>query len=183
MKAIWPPRRMFLYGLGRESTREYGERYAGVIYFDQGRILPGSTGEADNAVQCSNYRVIMTNDPALRCRFRNRLDYRRAEFAQLLPLFQSGRITDVYTEDHSGILRLQRIPNQKSDMNDIKQAPIRLALPGENQEWPEGDWSARDRIARRHLDYAIGLLYFLQNDQELPAADSREGKRVGPFQG
>ncbi|MBC8167126.1 MAG: FAD-dependent oxidoreductase, partial [Bryobacteraceae bacterium] len=27
------------YRLGRESTREYGERYAGVIYFEQGRIL------------------------------------------------------------------------------------------------------------------------------------------------
>jgi hypothetical protein len=165
--------------LGRESTRVYGERYAGVLYFDQGRILPGSTGEGDNSVQCSNYRVIMTDDPALRVAVPKPTTYRREEFTHLLPLFQSGRITNIYSEDHSGILRLQRLPNRKSDMNDIKQAPVRLALPGENQQWPEGDWGTRERIARRHLDYAMGLLYFLQNDAELPSAIREKAREWG----
>jgi hypothetical protein len=158
------------YRLGRESTRTYGERFAGVLYFDQGRILPGSTGEGDNSVQCSNYRVIMTDQPALRVPVSRPASYKREEFAHLLPYFTSGRIQNVYSEDHSGILRLQRIANGKSDMNDIKQAPIRLALAGENQEWPEGDWATRAKIAQRHLDYAMGLIYFLQNDPGVPAA-------------
>jgi len=51
------------YRIGRESTREYGERFAGVLFFDQGRILPGSTGEADSNEQCMNFRIIMTNRP------------------------------------------------------------------------------------------------------------------------
>lgn len=167
------------YRLGRESTRTYGERYAGVLYFDQGRILPGSTGEGDSSVQCSNYRMIMTNDPALRVPVPKPAAYRRDEFTHLLPLFQSGKIANIYSEDHSGILRLQRLPNGKSDMNDIKQAPVRLALPGENQEWPEGDWPTRDRIAQRHMDYAMGLLYFLQNDDGLPTAIREKAREWG----
>ncbi len=167
------------YLLGRESTREYGEHFAGVLYFDQGKILPGSTGEADDSVQCSNFRIIMTEDPALRVSVPRPATYSRDEFTHLLPYFTSGKITQVYSENTSGILRLQRIPNGKADMNDIKQAPIRLALPGENQAWPEGDWAIREKIAQRHLDYAMGLLYFLQNDPDVPSAIRDKAKAWG----
>lgn len=156
------------YRLGRESTSQYGEHFAGVLFFDGGQIMPGSTGEADDSVQCSNYRIVMTDDPKLRLEVQRPASYRRDEFTRLLPWLTSGKIKEVYSEDKSGILRLQRLPNRKSDMNDIKQAPIRLALPGENQKWPEGDWSTRQAIAQRHLDYDIGLLYFLRNDPEVP---------------
>ncbi len=156
------------YRTDRESTKEYGERLAGVIYFDQGRILSGSTGESDNRTQCYNFRVIMTNRPDNRVPVSRPATYRREEFAHLIPHFTSGRITEVYTESHAGIFRLQRLPNDKSDMNDIKQAPIRIALPGENDAWPEGDAATRRGIFNRHLDYALGLLYFLQNDSALP---------------
>lgn len=156
------------YRLGRESTREYGERFAGVIYFDQGKILPGSTGEADDSVQCANVRVIMTSDPRMRLPVPKPKGYKREDFAHLAPIFASGKIREVYSRDHSGILRLQRITNNKADMNDIKQAPVRLALPGEMQDWPKGDGETRRRIFERHRDYAMGLLYFLQNDAELP---------------
>jgi hypothetical protein len=167
------------YRLGRESTREYGERLAGVIYFDQGKILPGSTGDGDDSVQCANVRVIMTSNPKLRLDVPKPKGYQRAEFAHLAPLFASGRIREVYSEDHSGILRLQRITNYKADMNDIKQAPIRLALPGEMQEWPGGGAEERQRILERHRDYAMGLLYFLQNDSELPEAIRAKAKEWG----
>ncbi len=95
------------FRLGRESTREYGERYAEVIYFDGGRILPGSTGEGDDSVHCANVRVIMTNDPEQRLLVSRPADYRREEYVRLVPLFQSGQVKEVYSEDHSGILRLQ----------------------------------------------------------------------------
>lgn len=158
------------YRIGRESTREYGERFAGVLFFDQGRILPGSTGEADQNEQCANFRIIMTNRPANRVAVPRPPGYDRAEFARFLPMLQSGRIKEVYTTDHSGILRLTHIPNGKSDMNDIKQAPIRLSLPGENNGWSDGDEATRQRIYNRHVAHNIGLLYFLQNDPDVPPA-------------
>ncbi len=156
------------YRIGRESTREYGERFAGVLFFDQGRILPGSTGEADQNEQCANFRIIMTNRPSNRIAAPRPPGYDRAEFARFLPMLRSGRIKEVYTTDHSGILRLTHIPNGKSDMNDIKQAPIRLSLPGENNGWSDGDEATRQRIYDRHVAHNIGLLYFLQNDPEVP---------------
>lgn len=167
------------FRLGRESTREYGERYAGVIYFDGGRILPGSTGEGDDSVQCANVRVIMTNDPERRLMVSRPADYRREEYVHLVPLFQSGQVKEVYSEDHSGILRLQRIPNNKADMNDIKQAPVRLALPGEMQDWPAGGGAVREKILNRHRDYAMGLLYFLQNDAAVTAAIRTKAREWG----
>jgi hypothetical protein len=167
------------YRTGRESTREYGERFAGVLFFDQGRILPGSTGEADEHIQCYNFRVILTNRAENRIQVPRPARYQREEFTHLIPHFTSGRITEIYTESHAGIFRLQRLPNDKSDMNDIKQAPIRVALPGENNGWPEGDATARQRIHQRHLDYAIGLLYFLQNDSALPAPIREKAREWG----
>lgn len=167
------------FRLDRESTREYGERFAGVLFFDQGRILPGSTGVSDPHIQCYNFRVIMTNRPENRVLVPRPATYRREEFAQLIPHFTSGRITEVYTESHAGIFRLQRLPNDKSDMNDIKQAPIRIALPGENDAWPTGDAAVRQRIHQRHLDYALGLLYFLQNDEALPLSIRDKAREWG----
>ncbi len=102
------------YRTERESTREYGERFAGVIFFDQGRILPGSTGASDPGEQCANFRIIMTKRPANLLAVPKPANYSREEFAKLIPHFRSGRITEIFTEDHSGILRLTYIPNEKS---------------------------------------------------------------------
>ncbi len=167
------------YRLGREGREVYGEKYAGRLYFNQGKILEGSSGEGDDSEQCANYRVLMTEKPELRLPVPRPSEYRREEFTHLLPLFASGRIREIYTEDRSGILRLQRLPNGKSDMNDIKQAPVRLALPGENQGWSEGDEEERTRIAKRHENYAKGLLYFLQNDAEVPGEIRAKAKAWG----
>lgn len=158
------------FRLGREARAEHKEIHAGVIYFDQGRILPGSTGLGDDSVQCANVRVLLTKNPANRIAIPRPSTYRREDFVHLLPYFSSGRIREVYSEDHSGILRLQAITNDKADMNDIKAAPVRLALPGEMQGWPAGDAATRQRIYQRHLDYAMSLLWFLQNDEAVPAA-------------
>lgn len=53
-------------------------------------------------------------------------------------------------------------PNHKSHVN----SPI---LPGENHAYPDADWETRDRITKRHLDFGLGLMWFLQNDESIPA--------------
>lgn len=167
------------YRTDREATTEYGERFAGVLFFDQGRILPGSSGERDDNVQCMNFRITMTNRPENRVAVPRPQGYRREEFLFLLPHIANGRIREIYTEDHSGILRLQRLPNEKSDMNDIKQAVARLSLPGENNAWPNGDAAARQRIYDRHVAYDFGLLYFLANDEAVPESIRAKAREWG----
>lgn len=167
------------YRVGRESTREYGERLAGVLYFDGGKILPGSTGEGDSRVQCYNFRVPMTSRPELRVLIDKPANYRREAYTKLLPLFRSGQLPRVFTEKHDGVLRIQSIANGKADINDIKGTPVRFALPGENYDYPDGDEATRQRIIARHRDYTLGLFYFLQNDAEMPEGLRNEAREWG----
>lgn len=55
-------------------------------------------------------------------------------------------------------------------MNDTPHAPIRLSMPDINDAYPDGDRETRKRIFDQHMYYNIGLLYFLQNDPEVPEA-------------
>jgi hypothetical protein len=167
------------YRTDRESTAEYGERFAGIIYFDQGRILPGSTGDADPNIQCMNFRIIMTNRPEIRVPVSKPPGYNREEFTKIIPYYRSGQLKEIYTEDHSGIIRLTHITNGKADMNDIKQAVVRFSLPGENNAWPDGSWEDRQKIYDRHLAYDYGLLYFLANDPELPEETRAKAREWG----
>ena len=52
-------------------------------------------------------------------------------------------------------------PNDKLDANWCD-------LVGGSEGYAEGDWDTRQRIEARHRDYFLSLLYYLQNDPELP---------------
>ena len=167
------------YRVGRESTREYGERMAGVLYMHNGKILPGSTGEADHRVQCANFRITMTRDPVNRVEIAKPSNYDRSEYAHVLEHYRSGRLKKAFTDGFDGVLRARILPNNKADVNDIKGSPLRLSLPGEMDAWPDGSPSTRWKIAARHRDYALGLLYFLQTDPELPEAVRADARQWG----
>jgi hypothetical protein len=167
------------FRVGRESTREYGERLAGVIYFHDGRILPGSTGEGDERVQDYNFRIIMTRRLENRVMITKPADYRREDYVHHLKHFTSGRIKHIFTESADGVLRVQKIPNDKADINDIKQSPIRLSLPGENYDYPNGGPEVRAAIVEHHRRHNLGLIYFLQNDPEIPAGIRAEACEWG----
>lgn len=167
------------FRIGRESRREYGELFAGVVYLkrtEAGRVfLPGSTGEADKHVQCYNFRVCMTTRPENRLPIPRPADYRREEFLPLLDLIRQGEVKAVA----EGIVRFRGIPNEKADVNDVMGAPFSLRLMGESDGWPEGKPEARERIFNRHRSYTLGLFYFLQNDPDLPASIRDEARRWG----
>jgi len=167
------------YRVGRESSKQYGERFAGKLFVKNGVILPGSTGEGDKLVQCYNFRILMTMDPALRVPVTKPVDYRREEYAAAIPHFHGGMLKKAFTENHDGVLRIQNLPNGKADINDIKGTPLRLSLPGETNGWPEGSLAERQVIYDRHKSYALGLLWFLQNDEALPEAIRSEARQWG----
>lgn len=158
---------------GRESRSQYGEPHAGRIftraifvtetkdYFPTairteglnlrgfrattGAPLPGSTGEGDKAIQAYNFRVCWTRDPQNRMPVSKPARYERDHFLELRDRWGIGL----------------GIPNQKTTWN----APL---LVGGNFDYPNGDWATRHAIAERHKDLALGLLWFLQNDPEVP---------------
>jgi hypothetical protein len=159
------------YRCGREAREEYDEPHAGRVFCNiasgpapreavegrlnirpygshQGSLDPTSPFSADRAVQAYNYRFCVTNDPV------NRIplsapppDYNREE----------------YVHYNRKSIATNAGPNHKSHMN----SPI---LPGENHEYPEADWPTREKIIQRHLNFALGLMWFLQNDESVPLA-------------
>jgi 2-polyprenyl-6-methoxyphenol hydroxylase-like FAD-dependent oxidoreductase len=165
--------------VGREARDEYREPHAGKVFANidsgdsprdafegrlnirpyrakQGSIDPASPFSADRAVQAYNYRCCVSCDPANRILPDKPANYNREE----------------YVNYNRKSIATEGGPNHKSHMN----SPI---LPGENHDYPEGDWPTREKITRRHLEFALGLMYFLQNDPSVPEAQRQRFREWG----
>lgn len=169
------------YRVGREARAEFDEPHAGKIFVNilsgtpgsrdavegrlklrvydsaQGSIDPTSPQTADGAIQAYNFRPILTNDPENRVLLKEPPpNYRREEYLN-------------YERRGLGVAKG---PNRKGSFN----API---LPGENHAYPEATWPERERITARHRDFALGLLWFLQTDESIPADKRRAAREIG----
>ncbi|KZN23398.1 hypothetical protein A4G99_15470 [Haladaptatus sp. R4] len=125
-------------------------------------IYPGSTGEGDDAIQAYNYRLCLSRNPETRRLPEKPDEYDREEYLEELDEMVEAGVRRY--------LLLRYLPNDKADMNAAD-------LPGENHDYPDSDWERRNEIARRHKNHALGLLYFLQNDDAVPEelrSDARE---------
>ena len=153
--------------VGREAKAEFGESLA--------------PPEADGQLQAYNFRFIMTTDPANRITPSAPPGYRREDFVGILPVLESGQIKKVFDYPRGCLFKAQTppLPNGKYDINDVSQGLVRLSLPGKNLLWPEGDPGTRERIAAEHLRDQAGLLYFLQNDLEVPEQYQKEAREWG----
>jgi hypothetical protein len=166
------------YRVGREARGEFNEPHAGKIFTNieakpspqdavegrlnirpygqrQGKNDPSSPFTADRAVQAYNYRFCITNDPKNRRLPEKPANYNRDEFLHYERKSMGGEG-----------------PNGKTTFN----SPI---LAGENHTYPEGDWAEREKVTKRHLDFALGLMYFLQNDESLSAAQRAKFRQWG----
>jgi hypothetical protein len=155
------------YRVGREARDEYHEPHAGKVFVNidhgspqsvvaeglnirayssrQGKTDPSSPFTADKASQAYNYRFCVSKDPANRVMLTAPPPgYNREEYARF---------------DRKGIAT-NAGPNLKSHMN----SPI---LPGENHTYPEASWPEREKIIERHRNFALGLIWFLQNDESM----------------
>lgn len=194
--------------IGRESRREFNEPRAGRVFTQwltgryprdavEGRLnlvtygattsepLPPSTGAGDDNIQSYSVRLCLTDDPE------NRLlldsppaDYDRKTYAPILlspndkaklPLpfhhrFLIYSLQDMAALDH--VFHGHALPNRKRSWNATN-------LTGGGKKYPEANWTERERILRQHYDFALGLLYFLQHDAEMPADLQAEARRWG----
>lgn len=164
------------YRVGRESRNEFSEPYGGVLYLDHltRMVLSGSTGEGDKRVQAYNFRLCLTKDPDNRVIPGKPDNYNRKEYLQVLVSIKNGRIKRI-----DDVLNIEKIPNGKSDTNNMPLSLISTDLPEENSEYPEADYQKRDKIIQRHKEYILGLIYFLQNDDDMPEKLRNECKEWG----
>jgi hypothetical protein len=166
------------YRVGRESREEFGEPHAGKVFTTivsqpgpkdalegrlnlhpyghaQGSIDPTSPHGADRAIQASNHRFCLSNEAG---------NIR-------LPEKPPGYDREAYMHYNRKGMAAGAI-NGKSSWNSA-------ILPGENHAYPEATWPEREKIIERHTNFALGLIYFLQNDESVPAAARAGYRRIG----
>ncbi len=167
------------YNLGREGRLAFNEPHAGEIYYDyeNGKILGGS-GEADDHVQAYTYRYCLTTDA------KNSLileappvNYDRNMFTPYFEDLKSGRFKPpkefhegwgYYPEHFNTMVRALSV----TDLPNGKVDPRALAFPFPkvNAGYIKGDADKRRQISSQHRDISLGLIWFLQNDKEIPEA-------------
>lgn len=100
---------------------------------------------------------------------------------ELLPLPAQTRLLDRTPEGLAGDIHLEQedkefvwgnLPNNKRDMNACD-------LVGESHAYPEADWETRRKIAKQHLDYVLGFIYFLQNDDAVSEQAQAKARQWG----
>lgn len=172
------------FRLGRESRAEHGEPHAGVVYFDyqERKFLDGTTGAGDDRLPAYTYRLCLTTDP------RNAVPltappetYDRTNYVGYFDDLKAGRLAGPkvykpgrgYNKAHFDTLvralSVRDIPNRKTDVN-INPRPLAFPFGEENRGYVEGDEETRRRVCERHRQLTLGLLWFLQNDADVPAA-------------
>ncbi|HEY1068658.1 MAG TPA: FAD-dependent oxidoreductase [Pirellulales bacterium] len=169
----------------REGKNEYNEPLAGRVY-KQWRTSPtelgeGSTGEGDDTIQAFNYRLCLTKNPENRVAIEKPANYNRDDYASIVEDVKQNRWAnkggargnEIDVDGIGRVVNIVTVPNGKTDANNQHAAFVSTDLPEENYPWPTADWAWRDRFAQRLREYTLGLLWFVQNDPELPE-DFRE---------
>lgn len=175
------------YFLGREGRKDFKEEHAGQIFFDYNDkvILPGSTGEADGQLPAYTYRLCLTDDPANSYVLQSPPEgYDRNNYIGYFDDLKEGRLAGpkVFREGHGyyaahfntmvRAFSFAEIPNRKYDVN-INPRPLGFPFPGENANYVDADWAQREKVFQHHRNLTLGLLYFIQNDPEIPEAHRR----------
>ncbi|WP_165441638.1 FAD-dependent oxidoreductase [Rubinisphaera italica] len=170
------------YFVGREPNSQYGETLNGILpgpvvgkdgvsispYVvendpDSGYLpyllpdTPGKRGEGDRRIQAYCYRMTLTDAKENMRRITKPANYNPLWFehyARLLAI-------DPHAGINSGIITVTPMPNRKIDINHCD-------FVGANTEWPEAGYERRAEIAQMHKDYALGKVWFLQNDPRVP---------------
>ncbi len=159
------------YRVGRESRSEYGEPHAGVsfTYLVETGERPDSikdlrvqkfrlssreiphprNGEGDSAIQAYNFRMALSRDPENR-------------YIPPVPENYDPEAYQIIKE------RLNPLPRKEGRFGWKVAGWNTPILPGGNHDYPNASWPERKKIAQKHLDWAIGILHYLQRDLPEP---------------
>ncbi|NIA30456.1 MAG: FAD-dependent oxidoreductase [Actinobacteria bacterium] len=183
------------YTVGREANAVYGETLNGVQtknavhhqlqdfinpYIEPGQpssgLLPGidptgpdKEGSGDHRVQAYCFRMCMSDAPENRVPFEKPAGYDSLQYELLFRNFEAG-------EDGVPLI-ISMMPNRKTDTNN--KHGFSTDYIGQNYDWPEADYTTREKIYRKHLLYQQGLMWTLANHPRVPEKIRQEVSRWG----
>lgn len=174
------------YHVGREAASVYGEQWngnqVGILHHGHHWSMPvdpfkepgnpgsgllplvsadppGTRGEGDARVQAYCFRMCLTDHPDNRVPFAKPAGYDPALYELLVRTFAAGW-REVFH-------KFDAIPNRKTDTNN--HGPFSFDHVGMNYDYPEASYERRREIVADHARYQQGLLWFLANDDRVPA--------------
>ncbi len=184
------------YAVGRESKAEFGEDAAG-IRFDktprkartvdaQGKLLPGISawakdlkeGDAHRSPMNYNFRLTVAKDPKLQVPIPAPKNYDAARYSLLGDWFRDQATKNMPTKLED-VLDLYSRRNGKYELNNKQSAIYSLGHFGGQFDWPDASYEQRTRIYNDHMDYTLGLLHFLANDEAVPEHVRSDMKKIG----
>jgi len=186
------------YHTGREGSVQYNEEWNGVQVgdfpvkhhdFDNLKISPyrisgdpssgllprispdppGNRGDADKRIQAYCYRTCLTDHPENRIPFMKPEGYDSTQYELLIRIYEAGW--------RGTFNKFDAIPNRKLDVNN--HGPFSFDNIGMNYDYPDASYERRKEIIDEHIKYQKGLLYFIANDQRIPAEVRTEMSRWG----
>lgn len=160
--------------IGRESSSEYGESFAGARYpkstmningFDsQGDPLPLITsttkpanGAGDNGIMTYSFRLSLTKNASNKVPIPAPDNYDPARFEVVRRYVQQHGEGSVGFDTYS-------VPNSKVDANNSIGRQFSLGLVGGGQGWAEADQAGRAAIFEEHKQYTLEFIHFLKTD-------------------
>lgn len=183
------------YRVGREGRSEYGEPHAGKIFAQRGgagkhpydavcgrlnlrtfyltttEIFSGSTGEGDRAVQSYNARLALTCEPDNRVPIPCPKDYDRNRYLGILKDYRNEPEARYPLKADLLMKGIEKLARENNSFNGLGTKTYNwnsANYPEANWDYPDADWEERFEIIRRHIDHALGLIWFLQHDPEVP---------------
>jgi hypothetical protein len=141
------------YVIGRESSSDYNESYAGVRHVSGcSNLDPVGTG--DLKTQSYTYRLCATKDNFIPWSKPDNYDVSKYDFLSQLFLKNPNSII-------SNVITFTKLPNNKYDLNHIDNI-------GMNWDYPNGSMKDRDSIIQEHISYQKGFLWYLSTDSRVP---------------
>lgn len=143
-----------------------GDKTSGLLPFIEEK-QPGQPGEGDKRIQAYCYRFTLTNHPDNLAVIEKPQDYNPLWFEYIARLLKGNpdwMLTNVIT--------ITPMPNKKTDINHAD-------FVGANYEWPQASYERREELKAMHRAYALGLIWFLGNDERVPEHIRTEMKKWG----
>lgn len=188
------------YAVGREAQAEFDEDAAGVRFDpnthkartvdEDGNLLPGISAWAKDLTKRGshrapmnyNFRLTVASDPKLQVPFPAPRKYDSKRYA-LLADWLRKQTSEGKRVELRDIIDLYERRNGKFEMNNKQAAILSLGHFGGQFDWPDASYEERERIYQDHLNYTLGLLHFLMNDDSVPENLRKEIKGLGLHKG
>ncbi|HTJ79497.1 MAG TPA: FAD-dependent oxidoreductase [Rariglobus sp.] len=171
------------YTVGREANAQYHEQANGIQAGKLGNQLPkgidpyvkkgdpssgllprvnpnagGANGDADKKIQAYCYRMCLTAVPENRIPIAKPAGYKEEDYELLFRAIEAGQ--------KDRFFKFSSLPNRKTDSNN--DSGISTDYIGMNYDYPEADYTTRQKIEDAHKNWQLGLIWTLQNSPRVP---------------